>query len=466
VTGRRAGAPSLERARATLAAGAVVAVNRTSRRLGRGSGTVVGGRVGLALAPRLLGELGRARRVALVTGTNGKTTTTRLLSVAVAGAGGVATNDTGANMPAGHLAALVASPGTAIAVLEVDEVYLGALADAVWPRVVVLLNLSRDQLDRTNEVRMLAERWRTSLGRVPVGAPAPHVVANADDPLVVWAAQGAAGPCVWVGAGQVWRLDAVGCPACGGRIRFGPGTAWACDSCSLARPTCAAWLEDGSLARADGSRLPVRLAIPGRFNQANAVMAAMAAPLLTAGPAGGRATTPVVTVEEALVRMAGVDDVAGRFAVLERRGAGVRLALAKNPAGWTAVFDLLEEERGVPERPSEGACHLVLSVNARVADGADTSWLWDVPFERLAGLPAVVATGERHRDLAVRLRYAGVDHVTVADPLEAVDVALERRGTLHDLDAPARPERPTGPGGAAVTVVANYTAFSALRRRW
>ncbi|MDA8275070.1 MAG: DUF1727 domain-containing protein [Actinomycetota bacterium] len=401
-----------------------------------------------------------------MTGTNGKTTTTRLLSAAVATEGGVATNDTGANMPAGHLAALVAAPETATAVLEVDEVYLGAVAEAVWPRVVVLLNLSRDQLDRTSEVRALAERWRASLGQLAAGAPAPHVVANADDPLVVWAARGAVGPCTWVGAGQVWRLDAVGCPACGGRVRFGPGTAWACDSCSLARPACAAWLEDGCLARPDGTRLPVRLAIPGRFNQANAVMAAVAAPLLSAVPPDGGGTERAVTVEEALARMAGVDDVAGRFAVLHRRGDGVRLALAKNPAGWTALFDLLEEERAVPEGPPDGACHLVLSVNAQVADGADTSWLWDVPFERLAGLPTVVATGERHRDLAVRLRYAGVDHVTLSDPLEAVDAALARRGTGCGGDAPARAEAPTGPGGAVVTVVANYTAFRSLRSRW
>lgn len=466
MTGRRAGAATPQRARAALAAGAVAVVNRASRRLGRGSGTVVGGRVGLALAPFLLAELGRARRMALVTGTNGKTTTTRLLSAAVAVGGDVVTNDTGANMPAGHLAALVASPGAAIAVLEVDEVYLGALADAVWPRVVVLLNLSRDQLDRTNEVRMLAERWRVALGRPPAGAPAPHVVANADDPLVAWAAQGAVGPRTWVGAGQVWRHDAVGCPACGGRIRFGPGPAWACDSCSLARPACAAWLEDGVLVRPDGTRLPVHLRIPGRFNQANAVMAAVAAPLLTAGPAGGGGTTPAVTVEAALAEMAGVDDIAGRFAVFDRGGDGVRLALAKNPAGWTALLDLLEEERAAPEGPTDGACHLVLSVNARVADGADTSWLWDVPFERLSGLPTVVATGERHRDLAVRLRYAGVDHVTAADPLEAVDVALARRGTGDGHGAPARGKRLAAPGGPAVTVVANYTAFSALRSGW
>ena len=138
--------------------------NRLSRALGRGRGTVAGGRVGLALDPRLLGELARGRRVALVSGTNGKTTTTRMLVAALGGASRpVASNDTGANMPAGHVAALAGSaPGTD-AVLEVDEGYLGALIEDTDPRVVVLLNLSRDQLDRISEVRMLAERWRSAL---------------------------------------------------------------------------------------------------------------------------------------------------------------------------------------------------------------------------------------------------------------------------------------------------------------
>ena len=150
----------------------------------------------------------------------------------------VATNDTGANMPAGHVSALAGTPPGADAVLEVDEGYLGRLIDETRPRVVVLLNLSRDQLDRISEVRMLVDRWRTAMeGRGPVRADGPGtvVVANADDPMVVWAASPA--PDVrWVGAGQVWRNDAVGCPACGGGIDFGDEGAWACDRCDFARP--------------------------------------------------------------------------------------------------------------------------------------------------------------------------------------------------------------------------------------
>ena len=104
------------------------------------------------------------------------------------------------------------------AVLEVDEVYLPRVLTATAAAAVVLLNLSRDQLDRTNEVRMVAGRWRAALA----AAPHTHVVANADDPLVVWGA-GAARDVHWVGAGLRWQLDAVGCPSCEGRIEFGDG---------------------------------------------------------------------------------------------------------------------------------------------------------------------------------------------------------------------------------------------------
>jgi len=445
-------APALP-ARASAAVGALRLTNWLSRVLGRGSGTVAGGRVGLAVDPSLLATLARGRRVALVTGTNGKTTTTRMLVAALAGSGGpaVVSNDTGANMPAGHVAALAGAPTGAVAVLEVDEGYLDRLIAATSPRVVVLLNLSRDQLDRISEVRMMVERWRTALGRLPApsspGEPGTVVVANADDPMVVWAAM-AAPEVRWVGAGQVWHLDAVGCPSCGGRIVFDGSGGWACDRCPLARPDRMAWLEGPDLVLADGGRVTVSLGLPGQFNRANATMVALAAPLLsdhTEETGGGEGAAG--TVADVLSRVSRVDQVAGRFSSLVRGGRSVRLLLAKNPAGWTAIFDLLEEERdtGLP---------VVLSINARTADGFDTSWLWDVPFERLAGR-TVVATGERALDLAVRLRYAGVDATVVADPLAAVDRAV----------AGAAPDAADGAAAPSIDFVGNYTAFADLRAR-
>ncbi|MGO8872266.1 MAG: MurT ligase domain-containing protein [Acidimicrobiales bacterium] len=443
--------PSTLPVRSSAAVEALRFSNWLSRSLGRGSGTVVGGRVGLALDPGLLSILARGKRVALVSGTNGKTTTTRMVAAAVAGQDGgrVASNDTGSNMPAGHVAALVGEPGASVAVLEVDEGYLGRLIEETAPRVVVLLNLSRDQLDRISEVRMLVDRWRTALGRLPgdrdVGEGAHDtgrtvVVANADDPMVTYAAL-AAPDVRWIGAGQVWRNDAVGCPACGGRIVFAPGGGWACERCGFSRPGCDAWLEGTVLVGADGTRHSVDLALPGQFNRANAAMAAVAAVELAA--CGGAPAGPAA-LDEALGRVSRVDQVAGRFAVAWRHGRSVRLLLAKNPAGWTAIFDLLDE---TPSRHP-----VVLSINARVADGFDTSWLWDVPFERLADRP-VVATGDRRLDLALRLHYAGIACDVVTDPLAALDRALGSDGP----DAPGAP--------VAVDFLGNYTAFADLRRR-
>jgi lipid II isoglutaminyl synthase (glutamine-hydrolysing) len=388
-------------------------VSAASRRLGLGGGSVIGGRVGLLVAPDLLRALASNRTVVLVSGTNGKTTTTRLLAAALGGPGRVATSSAGANLPPGLAVALAALPPPAPAVLEVDEAYLGRLAQTLGPAVVVLLNLSRDQLDRVGEVRMVAQRWRGALATVDTA-----VVANADDPLVAWAA-GTAAKVTWVAAGLSWRDDAAGCPSCDGRITFAAeGEGWSCD-CGFSRPQPELRLLDAALVTADGRRLGLRLALPGRANRANAAMA--------------MAATGILGVDEAvaLESMASVGEVEGRFAIVDAGGVRARLLLAKNPAGWTEVLGMLQETTGP----------VVIGINARVADGHDPSWLWDVPFERLAGR-LVVATGERHRDLAVRLRYGGVEHMTVPDQLEALRV----------------------PGVPEVQYVGNYTAFQQLRR--
>jgi lipid II isoglutaminyl synthase (glutamine-hydrolysing) len=405
--------------RPQLASATTRVVNATSRRLGRGQGTVAGGRAGLRLDPRLLEHLSAGRQVALVSGTNGKTTTTRLLTVALGASGDdVVSNETGSNMPPGHVAALVGTKARR-AVLETDEVYLPRVLTATAASTVLLLNLSRDQLDRTNEVRMIAGSWRAALA----AAPHTHVVANADDPLVVWGA-GVARDAHWVGAGLRWQHDAVGCPSCEGRIAF-TETGWSCTNCDFARPDPEATLivaPDGT-ARGewtDGRSAALRLSLPGRFNQSNALMAAVAAEVSG------------IDALQALAAMEEVDEVAGRFTVRSFGDVRARLMLAKNPAGWGELLDLVAGS----EAP------LVVSINARTADGGDPSWLWDVPYERLIGR-SVVVTGDRYRDLSVRLHYGGVTHITEADPVAAVTQA-----------AAGSPD--------VVDVIGNYTAFHEL----
>jgi UDP-N-acetylmuramyl tripeptide synthase len=190
-----------------------------SRATGRGDGAVIGGKIGLMIDPNLLANLAAGREIALISGTNGKTTTTRLTAAALGVLGDVATNSFGANMPTGHTSALAKAGHTPYAVLEVDEHYMPQVIAATSPRVVALLNLSRDQLDRAKEVAMMAQLWRETLARHPV-----HVVANADDPMITWAANAnlaAGGFVTWVAAGQRWHDDSWVCPECGAHIERG-----------------------------------------------------------------------------------------------------------------------------------------------------------------------------------------------------------------------------------------------------
>ncbi|MDN5920162.1 MAG: MurT ligase domain-containing protein [Pseudonocardia sp.] len=394
-----------------------LATAEVSRRVGLGAGAIIGGRVTLALAPSALTRLAAGRDVVLVSGTNGKTTTSHLLAAALRTASAVAHNASGANMADGAVAALAADRAAPRAVLEVDELHLGRVAAAVEPAVVVLLNLSRDQLDRGTEVRAVA----AALGAALTAHPHTTVVANADDPMVVWAARECA-RIVWVSTGGRWSGDTGSCPQCGRGLHRARGTTgdrrWWC-GCGLTRPD-PHWTLTGTVAMAGaGAAVPVTVGLPGQVNRANAVTAMATAALLGVDPSRAGAA------------MAQVRDIAGRYASLPHRGRELRLLLAKNPAGWAETLGVLD-----PTRP------LIVVINAREADGRDTSWLWDVEFEELAAGP-VVAAGERCADLGVRLSYAGITHATACDPLAALELL------------------PPGP----VDVVANYTAFLQLHRR-
>jgi UDP-N-acetylmuramyl tripeptide synthase len=406
--------------RAKLATSVSRGAAALSRATGRGDGSVIGGRIGLIIDPDLLAHLAAGREIALVSGTNGKTTTTRLTTAALGVLGPVATNSFGANMPTGHTSALAKAGDTPYAVLEVDEHYLPQVMAATSPKVIALLNLSRDQLDRAKEVAMMAQLWREALHERPV-----PLVANADDPMVVWAAS-AGTDITWVAAGQRWHDDSWVCPECGGAIvRSGepdlasagaPDADWHCTNCWLRRPSPQWTLDGDAVVAPDGSRHPVHLQLPGRVNRANAATALAVAAQFGVRPA------------DALPRLAEVTSIAGRYAQVQRDGRAIRLLLAKNPAGWLEAFDMADP------------APTLLSINARDPDGLDTSWLFDVDFAPLAGRQVLI-TGDRAYDLAVRLEVNGVpfQHVTsFGQALSAVP--------------PGRLE-----------VIANYTAFQDIR---
>ena len=399
--------------RARLATTIGGAAGRVSRLTGRGDGSVIGGVLSLRVEPDLLRLLAVDRQVVLVTGTNGKTTTTRLITAALGALGQeVASNAFGANMEAGLTSALGQARGAPFAVLEVDEKYMPAVLAATSARVVALLNLSRDQMDRAAEIWMVARRWREALA----AAPRCQVIANADDPLIVWAAS-AAPQVTWVAAGQRWHEDSWCCPECGSHLRRDE-LGWRCGECSFRRPSARWVLEDSAVIDASGRVSELSLALPGRANRSNAVMALAVADFFGAD------------VAQALPRLREVSSVAGRYTQVERRGRRVRLLLAKNPAGWLEAFDVLEP----------GSSPVMLSVNAQGPDGRDTSWLWDVDYRLLRGRPVFV-TGQRRLDLAVRL--------------EADQVAFELADGIDDVVDKVPP--------GDLDVVANYTAFQQIR---
>jgi len=383
-----------------------------SRATGRGDGSVIGGRVGQLVDPNLLANLAAGRRIALISGTNGKTTTTRLTAAALGVLGDVATNSLGANMPHGHMSALVKAGTTPFAVLEVDEHYLADVLNKTHAELIALLNLSRDQLDRAQEVATVAAKWRTML-QSEAGRKA-HVVANADDPMVTWAAS-AASEVTWVAAGQRWLDDSWVCPECGSRIERS-GEMWACTTGDLVRPLPQWEVKDDGVVDPMGVYHEVHLQLPGRVNRANAATALAVAAHLGA---------PTL---ESLPRLSQVTSIAGRYATVVRDNRVIRLLLSKNPAGWLEAFDMAED------------APTLLAINARDPDGLDTSWLYDVDFSPVRGR-RVLITGDRAMDLAVRLEVNGV--------------GFEHVGSFAQAVAAVPPGR--------LEVIANYTAFQDIR---
>lgn len=373
---------------------------------------MIGGLVAAKIDPDIMHRLAAGKRTAVITGTNGKSTTTRMTAAALAEIGEVATQTDGANMDAGIIATLTLQRTAPVCALEVDELHVPHVSDAVDPEVLVLLNLSRDQLDRVGEINMIERRLREGIAR----HPETTVVANCDDVLVTSAAFDAP-QVVWVAAGASWVGDSVSCPRTGEPIMRSEHGWYSTGDENFRRPTPDWWVDEKNIYGPNGFQAPLDLSVPGRANRGNAAQAVAAAVAMGADPA--KAVAAVGTVGE----------VAGRYGVHQVGNHSVRTLLAKNPAGWQEALSMIDQD----------ADGLVIAVNGQVPDGEDLSWLWDVRFEAFETM-AVVAAGERAADLSVRLLYAGAEHTTVPDPMRAI--------------ASCPPGR--------VEVLANYTAFRDL----
>ncbi len=401
----------LARLRAGVAVVAGGSARDLSRLAGKGTGGMIGGRVALTLDPRVISALAAGKRSVIVSGTNGKSTTTKMVRAALSTGGVVASNTRGDNMPPGICTALMNDRSASFAALEVDEMYVPGVAEQVRPAVLVLLNLSRDQLDRVGEIGAVEKRLRTAVEENPQA----HVVANCDDPLIVSAAQDSSSV-TWVAAGSGWGADSATYPRGGGLVRR-DGKQWWVEG-GPSRPEPDWWLEGRVLHHRDGGTYDLQLSLPGQVNLRNAAQAVAAAVELGVEPGVAAAAVGQVT------------DVAGRYQSFTVDDRQVRLLLAKNPAGWQESLRMADRD----------ARQVIIATNGQIPDGEDLSWLWDVEFELLEQPPTLIASGDRADDLAVRLTYAGFTAETVPDPYAAIQMC--------------------DPG--KVEVLANYTAFRDL----
>jgi lipid II isoglutaminyl synthase (glutamine-hydrolysing) len=422
-----------------------------SRLAGRGGGTTLPGKLLSAVDPGAVSVL--ASRLpqgsALVSGTNGKTTTTAMVAEILAPRLRLAHNRSGANLVSGVLSTLLDARGAELGLFEVDEAALPEVARRVNPRAVCLCNLFRDQLDRYGELEIVAERWRVAARELPDDA---WLTVNADDPVVGDLARergraitfGIDDPsqarpslqhaadskyCLRCGRPYVYETAYVGhlgdyrCPACGHRRP---------ELDVVARAIELSGLEGAAfdLVTEDGSRR-VELRLPGLYNVYNALAAATLARVLGS------------SLDEVASGLARATPAFGRFERIAVDDKRLLVLLIKNPAGANEAVRTLV----AGARPKLA----VIALNDGIADGRDVSWIWDVDFEPLLeGLDRLVATGERAAELALRFKYGGLPEAAI-EVVPQLEDALDRGLEL------------TEPDGELV-VLPTYTAMLALRR--
>ena len=431
----------------TLAARAASSLSRLA---GAGGGTTLPGKLLWKLDPGAIDALAArlSQGAAVVSATNGKTTTTAMAAEILEPRWRLAWNRSGANLVSGVASTLLAQRDAELGLLEVDEGALPEVVRRVRPRAVVLGNLFRDQLDRYGELELIADRWRQATAALPEGTA---LVLNGDDPQVGSLADGHAGVVFGIDDPRhahpalQHAADSRYCVRCGRPYEFAAAYVghlgdYRCPACGHARPRLdvrATEIElDGLEAASFTLETPagstrVRLPLPGLYNVYNALGAAALAHALD---------VPLDEIRDGLERFGAAF---GRF---ERIAAGDRTVLVlliKNPAGANEVVRTLALGGPPPL--------LLVALNDAIADGKDVSWIWDVDLEPLlATTEHMIASGDRAAELGVRCVYGGLDE----ERLE-IEPSLERA-----LD---RGLALTPPGGELV-VLPTYTAMLALQR--
>jgi UDP-N-acetylmuramyl tripeptide synthase len=424
---------------------------RLSRLAGRGGGTTLPGKLLATIDPGAVSALASRLPLgtAIVSATNGKTTTASLVAEILSPRLRLAHNSSGANLVSGVASTLLDARGAELGLFEVDEGAFPDVARRLRPRAVCLGNLFRDQLDRYGELEQIAERWRAAVRELPEGST---LIVNADDPQVGDLAGEHAGSVTFglddpaqARPSLQHAADSKYCLRCGTPYVYAAAYVghlgdYRCPSCGHGRPPLelaarAVQLEglEGAsfdLITPEGTRR-IRLALPGLYNVYNALAAAALARALGA------------SADEIETGLAGAPPVFGRFERIDAGDRRLLLLLIKNPAGANEIVRTLVA--GGPPRLA------LIALNDAIADGRDVSWIWDVDFEPLLeGLERLVLSGDRAAELALRCKYAGV-------PEEALEVVPDLEQALDRGLALA------GAGGELV-VLPTYTAMLALRR--
>ena len=411
-----------------LAIAAGKAALTLARGLRLGGGTNMPGVVARRIAPAILRDLAAAlpEGVVLVSGTNGKTTTTRMIAeILRKGGSRILHNRAGANLISGITATAVADTGwrgqqqADIGLFETDEAALPQALSETRPRLILIHNLFRDQLDRYGEVDTLAGKWRAALANLPATST---VVLNADDPAVADLGTGLAAQVLYYGlddprhatGSAAHTADSQFCRRCGQHydyslLFYAHIGHYVCPQCGHRRPD-----PQIRLARLDldgvassrlyltypGGALELSLPLPGLYNALNALAASAVALSLGHPPATIRAV---------------LEQFSAAFGRIERLQAGeggapMLIALIKNPVGASETVRMLvspQSPTSITQIPTP-ALHTLIIINDRYADGTDVSWLWDADFEQLTPhLAQATISGTRGADMAVRLKYAG-----------------------------------------------------------
>ena len=435
-----------------------------SRRLHLGGGTSVAGIVAQRLYPDIVEHLSTQLQQGsiLVTGTNGKTTTSGFIAAILSDAGlRVWRNREGSNLMRGIAGALVIRTrpngklrrsGQAISIFEVDEAVMPQAVKTIPTRVAVFTNLFRDQLDRYGEVDSVLERWKQAISAL---SPETILVLNADDPTVADLGRHFAGRVVYFGVEDedfdLTRQEGTGerhqvmdtriCSNCGGEYiytsRFYSHIGhYHCPTCGQERPQVAVSAQKVENESFDRLRIQVKMPkhegeiivpLPGLYNVYNALAAIATAQALDL------AWEPTISGIEQF------KPAFGRGERVQAEGRTIRMLLAKNPTGFNEVLRTLFSGNDQEKRNQR---HVLFVLNDNIADGKDVSWIWDVDFEQaLQGFASLTIAGTRARDLALRLKYAGLDTremmIVPAAPLRA-EIKDERAATSKRRPRPGK----------------------------